>query len=317
MARYGLTVSGFGKPLHELAPTFQAMPDMGYDDVWSDENYYIDAFTPLAYASALAPKLRLGLSVAQVYTRGAAILAMSIAGLCQAAPGRVLVGLGASTKVIVEDWNGVPYVKPLSRVRDTIRFLRAALAGEKVDEEYDTFSVKRFRLAAKIEQPPPITIGAVRPRMLALAGEVGDGVILGNVSAEDCKQVIPIVKKGNPDAEIICGIIVAPGDVEPALASARWMLNEYLNAPVYAAAQEWLGHGDELRETWDKWKAGDRKGAAAALPQKLVDSIVLTGSFDEIHEKLQQYVDAGVDTLALSFLGGVDPMWAAKGLAPR
>ena len=317
MARYGITLSSFTEPLHALGPSLREIPDLGFQDIWSNENYVLDAFTPLAVASVHAPTCRLGLGIAHAYTRGAAILAMSIAGLCQAAPGRVIAGIGASTKIIVENWNGVPYVKPYSRVRDTITFLKAALAGEKVDEEYDTFSVKRFRLAAKIEQPPPITIGAVRQRMLALAGEVGDGVILGNVSAEDCKKVIPVVKKGNPDAEIICGIVVAPGDVEEARASARWMLNEYLNAPVYAAAQEWMGHGDELRETWDKWKAGDRKGAAAALPQKLVDSIVLTGSFEEIREKLQQYADAGVDTLALSFLGGIDPMWAAKGLAPR
>ena len=89
----------------------------------------------------------------------------------------MVAGIGASTKIIVENWNGVPYVKPYARVRDTITFLRAALAGEKVDEEYETFTVKRFQLAAKIEQQPPIVIGAVRPRMLGLSGELGDGAV--------------------------------------------------------------------------------------------------------------------------------------------
>ena len=118
-------------------------------------------------------------------------MAMSIAGLCQMAPGRVVVGIGGSTRVIVEDWNGVPYEKPYARVRDTIRFLRAALAREKVDEEYESFRVKGFRLRAKVEQPPPIVIGAIRPRMLALSGEMGDGAMFANVSAEEVTQLIP------------------------------------------------------------------------------------------------------------------------------
>ncbi len=302
-----------------MGPSLREIPDLGYTDIWSNENYVLDAFTPLAVASTYAPTVRLGLGIAQAYTRGAAILAMSIAGLCQAAPGRVVAGIGASTKTIVENWNGVPYVKPYARVRDTLSFLRAALAGEKVDEEYETFTVKRFQLAAKIEQPPPIVIGAVRPRMLGLSGELGDGAVLNNVSAEDIKQIVPHVKAKNPNAEIICNVYVSPNqDVDKVREMWRAGLNEYLNAPSYAAAQEWMGHGDELRECWDKWKTRDRKGAAAAIPDAFVDSLVAHGPMEEVREKVQRYVDNGVDTVVFDLEPGVvDAMETARGLAPR
>ena len=319
MARYGISLMGFDQSLPELRPSIEELPDPGYADLWTGEHYSLDVFTPLVAASIWAPTARLGLGIVQAYTRGAAIMAMSIAGLCQMAPGRVVVGIGGSTKVIVEDWNGVPYVKPYARVRDTIRFLRAALAGEKVDEEYESFRVKGFRLRAKIEQQPPIVIGAVRPRMLALSGELGDGAVVANVSAEDLKQVIPHVRAQNPDAEIICNISVAASpDAEKARERARWEQNEYLNAPVYAAAQEWLGYGEELRETWEKWKAGDRRGAAAAIPEALLDSLVVHGSPEECREKIQRYIDNGADTVVLEMMSGVgDPMQAARDLAPR
>ena len=319
MARYGITLSSFEGPLAEARSSIEAIPDLGYSDLWAGENYTVDAFSPLVAASIWAPTARLGLGIMQAYTRGAAIMAMSIAGLCQMAPGRVVVGIGSSSKVIVEDWNGVPFEKPYARVRDTIRFLRAALAGEKVDEEYETFRVKGFRLRAKVEQPPPIVIGANRPRMLGLSGELGDGAILGQVSAEDVKQLIPYVKAKNPDAEILCSVYVAASrDADKVREIGRWELNEYLNAPVYAAVQRDLGHASELQETWDRWKAGDRKGAAAAIPDAMIDSLIIHGSGEECREQLQRYVDNGVDTLVIELLHGVaDPNQAVREIAPR
>jgi alkanesulfonate monooxygenase SsuD/methylene tetrahydromethanopterin reductase-like flavin-dependent oxidoreductase (luciferase family) len=89
------------------------------------------------------------------------------------------MGIGTSSNVIVERWNGVPFEEPYARVRDSVRFLKRALAGEKVDEEYPSFSVRGYRLQiAPPDPPPPILVGALRQGMLKLAGRVGDGAIL-------------------------------------------------------------------------------------------------------------------------------------------
>ncbi|HMS60353.1 MAG TPA: LLM class flavin-dependent oxidoreductase, partial [Tepidiformaceae bacterium] len=93
-------------------------------------------------------------------------------GQCQDRGLDVALGIGASSPTIVTSWNAVPFEKPYARVRDTIRFLRAALAGEKVTAEYETFSVQGFRLDVAVPEMPPILVGALRPQMLRLAGQV-------------------------------------------------------------------------------------------------------------------------------------------------
>ena len=98
--------------------------------------------------------------------------------------------------MIVERWNGVPFVDPYKRVRDMVRFLRVALTGEKVTEKYDTFEVQGFRLGLVPEVQPPILVAALREGMLRLAGREGDGAIINWLSADDVKQVVPHVHAG-------------------------------------------------------------------------------------------------------------------------
>jgi alkanesulfonate monooxygenase SsuD/methylene tetrahydromethanopterin reductase-like flavin-dependent oxidoreductase (luciferase family) len=145
-ARFGITVPFDGVPLLEQRALFESLPDLGYTDVWSAESNANDAFTPLALASVWAPTLRLGTSIVPVYTRGPATLAMCAATMAAAAPGRFVLGVGSSSNVIVERWNAMEFDQPYQRVRDTVRFLRSALTGEKVTENYETFSVNGFRL---------------------------------------------------------------------------------------------------------------------------------------------------------------------------
>src|SRR3954452_16260287 len=160
--RFGITVPFDGIPLPEQRSLFEQLPDLGYTDVWSAESNANDAFTPLALASVWAPSLRLGTSIVPVYTRGAATLAMSAATMAAAAPGRFVLGVGSSSNVIVERWNAMEFDQPYQRVRDTVRFLRAALTGEKVTETYETFEVKGFKLGLVPPEPPPILIAALR-----------------------------------------------------------------------------------------------------------------------------------------------------------
>src|SRR5579875_1714315 len=178
MARYGITIPFEGVPLPEQRQLVASLPDLGYSDAWSAESNGYDAFTPLALASQWAPALRLGTAIAPVYTRGPSTLAMQAATMAAAAPGRFVLGVGSSSNVIVERWNAGAFDQPYQRVRDTVRFLRAALAGEKVAQDYETFAVKGFRLSSPPEQQPPILVAALRSGMLKLAGREGDGAIV-------------------------------------------------------------------------------------------------------------------------------------------
>ena len=124
-----------------------------------------DGFTPLALAAAWEPRLRLGTAIIPAFTRAPALMAQSTAALADAAPGRFALGLGTSSDVIVQRWNGVPFERPYYRVRDMVRFLRDAFSGEKVTKEYDTFSVSGFRLGLRPEGPRRVALDrfAARP----------------------------------------------------------------------------------------------------------------------------------------------------------
>ncbi|MGZ4761796.1 MAG: LLM class F420-dependent oxidoreductase [Ilumatobacteraceae bacterium] len=293
--RPGMTVPLPG-PLHSHRDKLGELVDLGYTDIWSAEVNGHDAFTPLVLAAAWTPSLRLGQAIVPAYTRGPALLAQTIASLVDVAPGRVVVGLGASSNVIVERWNGIPFEKPYARVRDTLRFLRAALAGEKVTHEYETFSVKGFRLGIRVEQQPPILVAALREGMLKLAGREGDGAILNWLSPDDVRMVAPIVGEGKEIAARI--FVVATEDREFLRQLGRRMIAEYLNVPVYAAFHEWLGRGDALRGMWDAWKAGDRAAATEAIPDEVIDDLIVHGSPEACAEGVRRYVESGVTTPA-------------------
>ena len=151
MKRYGMTIPLDRVPLHAQRAWIEELQDLGYTDLWTSEAGSFDGFTPLALASTWAPSMRLGCAIFPAYTRGPGLLAMSVASLAQAAPGRFVMGVGSSSNVIVENWNGIPFDKPYQRTRDTVKFLRKALTGERVTEEYETFSVKNFRLGLSLE----------------------------------------------------------------------------------------------------------------------------------------------------------------------
>ncbi len=301
--RWGLTVPLTGVPLTAHATLLAELAAGGWTDAWSSEVAGTDAFTPLALASAWEPTLRLGTAIAPVFTRGPGLLAMSAAALAEAAPGRFVLGIGASSQVIVRDWNAVPFVDPYGRCRDVLRFLRRALTGEAVDEAYPTFTIRRFRLERPPPSPPPIVLAALRSGMLRLAAAEADGVILNWLAVADLSRVRAELGAAKPGFETVARIFVCPTeDTAYARTVGRRLIATYLTVPAYAAFHRWLGRGDLLEPMWRAWAAGDRRGAASAVPDELVDALVLHGAPDECRAAVSRYVEGGVDTPVLALL---------------
>ncbi len=316
---YGMTIPFDGVPLHEHADWIKELADLGYTDVWSSEANGADGFTPLALSSVWAPSLRLGSAIVPAYTRGPATLAQCVASLADAAPGRVAFGIGTSSNVIVERWNDIPFDEPYKKTRDTVRFLREALTGEKIKADYDTFSVKGFKLGFVPTEQPKILIAALRQGMLRLAGKEGDGAIVNWLGADDVSTVAPYVHEGGDDKEVVARIFVAPTtDRDAVLALGRYAIAAYLTVPVYAEFHRWLGRGEMLQAMWDHWEAGDRKAALAAIPEELVDTLIVNGSPEACREHIGRYQENGITTPALAILPfGLDQRQAIRDLAPR
>ncbi len=304
--RWALSLPLEGFTLAEHAEIAREAETLGYTDAWSLEIDGVDCFSPLAVVG-MASGMRLGTAIANAFTRGPATLASSAAGLAEIAPGRFCLGIGSGSQPIVQFWNSGAFTRPVTRVRDMVSVLRQAFAGERVTFQGETLSVNGFRLSRPPATPIPIHVAALRPGMLRVAGEVGDGAIINWLSAEDVPTPVKIVREAairterDPqDLEITARLMVhidPPGPESDQF--ARRDIAAYMNVPVYKAFQEWIGRGDLLQPMWDAWSQGDRRGALAAIPDQAVQELTLRGSMNDIRAHVQRYLDAGVDTAFL------------------
>lgn len=311
--RLGYTLPFEGVTLPDHAEVMKRAEQMGYTDAWTGEVDATDGFTPLAVAAMSTETTRLGTGIVSAYTRGPGTLAMTAASLAELAPGRTCLGIGASSNVIVERWNSVPFDRPLSRVRDMTEVMRKALAGEKVRAELDTMTVKGLRLARPPEQPVPIFIAALRGGMLRLAGRVADGVLLNWLGPGDIPKAIAEVRKGEQEVggreqpvEIACRVFVCPGETEAADRAARRYIAAYMTVPVYAKYQEWLGRGEALAAMNEAWADGRRQEATEAIPEEVVRDLIIFGDPDECRAQIDAYREGGVDTVILHWLPSAD-----------
>jgi probable F420-dependent oxidoreductase len=318
-SRYGITIPFDGIPLDAHKEWFARLRELGYTDLWSAEVDGADGFTPLALAAAWEPGFNLGVAITPASTRGPALLAQSVASIADAAPGRFALGLGASSEIIVAKWNGLVFEHQYQRVRDTLRFLRLALTGEKITATYEGFSVTGFRLSRIPAQQPELYLAALRPGMLRLAGREADGVILNWLSADDVRQsVAEFQSAGGHGKEVTARIFVCPSeDVDLARAVGRRMITTYLNVDAYAEFHRWLGRGPALQAMWDAWTAGDRKAALAAVPDEVVDDLIIHGSFADCRAQVGRYVANGVTIPNIKIIpAGFDLGDAVAGLSP-
>lgn len=306
--RIAVTVPFEGYTLAEHTELVREAEGLGYRDAWSWEADGLDAFSPLAVAG-LTSRLRLGTAIVNVFTRGPATLAQCAAGIAEIAPGRFCLGIGAGSNVIVDSWNGLAFQRPATRVREMATFLRRALTGERVVFRGQTFTVDGFRLSRAPAHPVPIYIAALRGGMLSVAGEVGDGVILNWLAPEDVPRCVAVVRESarragrDPQAiEVTCRIFAHVDSPSPEADTAtRRHVAAYLNVPVYRAFHEWLGRTPELGPMWEAWDTGDRRGAVTAIPEAILDQLLLRGSPEAMRARIRRYLDAGIDTVFLSF----------------
>jgi probable F420-dependent oxidoreductase len=264
--------------------------EAGYDSVWSAESTDFDGFTPLVVAAEHSTRLRLATGIVNVYTRGPALLAQTAAALADVSDGRFVLGIGASSNVIVEQWNGIPFRRPLAKVEETVDYLRTVLAGER--------GAGGFRLATPPVGHVPIILAALRDRMLGLAARIADGAFTNFLPLSRTAQVVDTFAM--PEKELACRFFSIHGPDDEALAAAKRIFVAYATVPVYAEFFGWLGFGDQVDPVVEAWTLGDRKRALELAPETLVRDIFLLGPVEEQRERLAAFERAGVTTAVLA-----------------
>jgi probable F420-dependent oxidoreductase len=302
MERAGVTFASLMALGPDLAVSTAAdAADLGYTSFWTAETTGPEAFSVLAAAGAAAPGLDLGTGVLALQLRTPMLVAMAGATLQALHPDRdILLGVGISSPVVTQRWHGVPYGdRPLDRVREYVTLLRACLSGEKVDFAGDFYQVKGFRLGVRLgERRPRIVVGALNPRMLALAGELADGVLLNYLPASHVPWSVEQVRAGG-DATVYAYVHAGVCEREEGIDKAKRDLYSYAVVDSYARNFERAGFADEVAEIRGRFAEGDRAGAVDAVSDRMVDAIDVMGDADTVHETMRAYADAGVDVPVL------------------
>ncbi len=269
----------------------------GYSSFWVAEASAAEAFSILGAASQAAPALALGTGVLALQLRTPPLAAMAAATLQQLAPDRdVFLGIGISSPAVAGMWHGAGYgSRPLAQVREYVALVRECLTGETVSFSGDFYEVKRFRLGIRLgDRSPKIVIGALNAGMLALAGEIADGVLLNYLPASHVAASVAQVRVGG-DARIMAYVHCGVTDRDRYATAARKDLFSYAVVDAYADNFSRAGYSESVAEMRSLHAARDRDGAIAAISDAWVDGVQIMGDAKHVRNAVLEYVDAGVD----------------------
>ncbi|MCX3059494.1 LLM class F420-dependent oxidoreductase [Streptomyces beihaiensis] len=318
---------GAGMDADNLAVAKEA-DRLGYAVCWAAEAYGSDAATVLAYVAAQTERIDVGSAIFQIPARRPTMTAMTAATLDSLSGGRFRLGLGVSGPQVSEGWYGVKFDKPLARTREYVDIVRKAMSRERVTYEGEHWTLplpdgpgKALKLTVHPERPHiPLYIAAIGPKNLEQTGEIADGALLIFPAAEHLQDTaIAHLRAGREKAgRTMDGFDVCPTlplavgddkDISTLADTFRPYTALYVGGMgsrkqnFYNRLARRMGYEKEAVEIQDKYLDGDKQGAAAAIPQQLIDSTTLLGSVDRIADRMRAYAEAGVTTLTLAPAG--------------
>ena len=300
-----LDLSQCGRSIAENVDLVRRAEALGWEGAWVSEINGADAVTSAACIAGALTNGRVGSAIFPMQTRDPLLLAMTAASLSNIAPGGFVLGLGKSTPIIIEDWHATPWGdSPLTLTRECVDLVRRFLDGERVTTESGRWLYRRASLTTPPKSAVPSYLAALNDRMLQLAGEIADGVILNFVSVGDlihAKRKIAegagLARRSLDNFEYVIFFRSTVSD-NYELVRERYQreLLTYVMAPVYQKMFARDGHADLCEEIQSLWRAGERETALAALPEAFIRDRTLIGNAPEIHARLADYQDAGLDS---------------------
>jgi probable F420-dependent oxidoreductase len=311
----------------ELADLCAFAEGLGYRQVWSAEVAGPDAFVLTAAAARVTEKMEFGVAVVPAYSRTPAALAMAAGSVSQLLGGRPFrLGIGASSEVIVRDWHGQAFDRPMRRVAETIAAVRSILSGEP-GFEGKTVSTNRYRLASPPTGPIELHVAALREGMLRLAGRIGDGVCLNLMPPAALPRQLAEVRAGANEGNrtlpdhfgVMARLQVVVTDDAPAVREMlrNQFIGPYMAQPVYNRFLAWLGYEEEAQAIAAGWAARDREAVGRAIPDRLVDDLALIGTAQVVRDRLDEFAAAGLKTAALMVINASAVEDTLRALAPR
>jgi F420-dependent oxidoreductase-like protein len=293
--------------------------DLGYDSIWIPEAWAYEQFQLLTEIALATKRLKLATGIANVFSRSPGLLAMSAATLDEISAGRVILGLGTSGKVVVENFHGVPYVKPLTRLRETVGIMRALWRGDRLSPEMSTlFDVRHFKQEMRpVRTDIPVYIASLQERAIREIGRIADGWVPTFWPYEHLRDGIALIEAGAREAgRDAARIAVAPflavvpmDDVAMARSLIKPLVAFYIGGmgTYYHALFCRYGFQENANHVRDIYNSGERQRAAAAVSDALIDAIAICGPATQCREKLGEWQRHGMGTALLNLPAGVPP----------
>ena len=291
---------------------------LGYASVWVGESWGRDAFTLLTMIACHTSKVHLATGIVPVYSRTPALLAQTVASLDAISNGRAILGLGTSGRLVIEQWHGEKFDRPLQRTREYIEIIRMALAGERVNYEGHFYQVQRFRMATEpVQDRLPIYVASLGPKNLELTGQLADGWLPTWVDVlrlpEMTQQVVqPALAAGRSASDVTVApqVLALASNTEEENAHARNLARAHMAYYVggmgtyYNDLFRRYGYVEESARVREAWEAGDRERAAQSITDEMLDNITIIGDRDDCLRKVEKYRQAGADMPVLAFPHG-------------
>jgi probable F420-dependent oxidoreductase len=301
--RIGVAFSG-GLTPSEIVECVKLAETLGYESAWVAEGHGGDQFAILGACAGATRRIRLGTSISSVFVRSAPTIGMAAVTVDELANGRFVLGLGSSHRVQVEPEHGIPFVQPTARLRDTIAIVRALVRDGVVSHRGDTIAIERFDLWFRPLRPQiPIYVAALFPTMLEIAGELADGVLLTWPTPRTIARAVEHVaigahRAGRAATAVDIGSLI-PCVVAKTAVAARDALRPAVGLyagffPRYNRLLAEAGFGDAVREIKQAFDRGGRDGAAAKVPDELIDAVALAGTPETCREHIDAYRRAGL-----------------------
>jgi F420-dependent oxidoreductase-like protein len=316
---------GAGMDADNLAVAREA-DKLGYAVCWAAEAYGSDAATVLSWVAAQTERIDVGSAIFQIPARTPTMTAMTAATLDSLSGGRFRLGLGVSGPQVSEGWYGVAFDKPLARTREYVDIVRRAMSRERLTYQGEHWTLplpggpgKPIKLTVHpTREHIPLYIAAIGPKNLEQTGEIADGALLIFPSAAHLEETaLRHIRAGREKAGLtldgfdVCPTLpLAVGDDVPALADLFRPYTALYVGGMGSRKQNFynqlagrMGYEKEAAEIQEKYLAGEKDAAAAAVPAELIDSTCLLGPVERIADRMREYAEAGVTTLTLAPAG--------------
>jgi probable F420-dependent oxidoreductase len=302
--RLGIVLAGFtALPAADFVAAAREAEARGYHTAWLGEVAGYDALVMSTVVATHTERLVVANGVLPVQTRTPVVLGMATASLNHLAPGRFALGLGLSSKTIVEQWHGLTFSPALAQIREAVEIVRKVAAGERVNYEGKFYHVKNFRLTGPAPKAPVrIYLAALGPEMLELAGEIADGVLLNWIPPEAVPASIAHLEAGARRAgRMLAELEIASfvrtcvtDDAAAARATLARDITGYATVDVYASFFRTAGYPDEVAAVGAAWMSGDRAGAVKQVSPRMLDGLGVVGDEAFCRARIAEFAGVGV-----------------------